>query len=81
MNFMGVKHSVQLKYGMTLGQPRPVRVCVVCLCVVLNRATLQFYDEIFRPSHFLSFANEEDGADRNIVHENVADVDNEDVFE
>jgi len=42
MNFMGVKHSVSMKYGMTLGQPRP------------------FYDELFRPSHFLSFASGEE---------------------
>ncbi len=44
LNFMGVKHSVSMKYGMALGHPRP------------------FYDELFRPSHFLSFATEDDGS-------------------
>jgi hypothetical protein len=44
LNFMGVKHSVSMKYGMTLDHPRP------------------FYDELFRPSHFISFATDDAGA-------------------
>jgi hypothetical protein len=43
LNFMGVKHSVSMKYGMTLDHPRP------------------FYDELFRPSHFISFATDDAG--------------------
>lgn len=52
-NFMGVKHSVGMEYGLRLGLPR------------------DFYNEIHRPSHFLTFTN----ADEPVEAAAEADID------
>eukprot|EP00981_Chlorochromonas_danica_P006074 scaffold1268_cov174-Ochromonas_danica.AAC.8 len=41
-NFMGVKHSIGMEYGVALGVP------------------LEFYHELHRPNHFLTFVNAEE---------------------
>lgn len=41
-NFVGVKHSVQMKYGLQLGNP------------------LEFYHELHRPGHFLSWVQHDE---------------------
>ncbi|KAG6421487.1 hypothetical protein SASPL_118040 [Salvia splendens] len=44
-NFMGVKHTVSMKYGVKLGTPTP----------------REFYHKDHRPTHFLEFSNLEEG--------------------
>src|SRR5207302_148119 len=57
-NFMGVKHSAGMEYGLSLGIPK------------------EFYHEIHRPNHFLTFASLEETAESAAA----ADADVDDFF-
>lgn len=55
-NFMGVKHTPNMKYNLRLANPK-------VSCVHLNRRTCfeqEFYNEAHRPTHYLEFTSLED---------------------